>query len=243
MSFQKAFIIDGLRTPFTKAGKEFHNIHPKDLGAVNLKEFLYKMSLTENEIDEVIFGNTFTLPDAPNIARIITLLSGLSNKIPAATIHKNCASSMESFLIALSKIQAGYNQSIIAGGVDSMSYMPFIMTQPATYKLQSLFLSKRLKEKWKVLLSFKKKELKLIYPLIEGLKDPLTGYSMGETAELLVREFGISREAQDSFAVNSHKKAEAAKERLKEELFPFFTPDQVVSEDLGVKSNLSEKRI
>ena len=243
MSFQKAFIIEGLRTPFTKAGKEFHSIHPKDLGIANLKEFLYKMSLTGNEIDEVIFGNTFTLPDAPNIARIITLLSGLSNKIPATTIHKNCASSMEGFLIALSKIQNGYNQSIIAGGVDSMSYIPLIMTQPATYKLQSLLLSKRLKQKWKALLSFKKKEFKLISPLIEGLKDPFTGYSMGETAELLVREFGISREAQDSFAVNSHKKATAAKERLKEELFPFFTPDQVVSEDLGIKSNLSEKRM
>ncbi|MBC6415394.1 MAG: thiolase family protein [Bdellovibrionales bacterium] len=243
MSSEKAFLIEGLRTPFVKAGKEFKDIHPKDLGITNLKEFLYKMNFKGNEIDELIFGNSICLPDSPNIARIISLSSGLSHTIPATTIHKNCASSMESFFIAVNKIERGYNQSVIAGGVESMSYTPFILPQSLTYKLQSFILSKKLKQKISSLLQIKKKDLKLISPILEGLKDPFTGYSMGETAEILVREFNISRKEQDFFAMNSHKKAFLAKKRLKEELFPFFTPNQVVFEDLGVREKISEKRM
>ena len=239
----QAFVVDGLRTPFVKAGKEFYDIHPKDLGISNLREFLHKMDFKGNEIDEILFGNSFTLYDAPNIARIISLSSGLPQSIPATTIHKNCASSMESFLIALHKVQQGSSESIIAGGVDSMSYIPFMLTQSLSTKLQALFLSKTWKQKRKSLFSIKRKEIKIISPLIEGLKDPFTGYSMGETAEILVREFGISREDQDNFAINSHKKAYLAKERLKEELFSYITPQHVVTEDRGVRTQISLKKL
>ena len=239
----QAFIVDGLRTPFVKSGKEFRNIHPKDLGINNLREFLYKMDFKGDEIDEVLFGNSFTLPDSPNIARIISLSSGLPQSIPATTIHKNCASSMESFLIALHKIKQGTSQSLIAGGVDSMSYVPLTLNQSFSNKIQAFFLSKTWKQKRKALLSIKRREIKVLSPLLEGLKDPFTGYSMGETAEVLVREFGISREEQDVFAINSHKKAKEAKERLNEELFPYLTPDETVFEDRGVRSQISQKKL
>ena len=240
---RQVFVVDGLRTPFSKAGKEFRCIHPKDLGTANLREFLNKMEFKGDEIDEVLFGNSFTLCDSPNIARIISLSSGLPQSIPAATIHKNCASSMESFLIALHKIQQGDSASIIAGGVESMSYVPFMLSQSLSYKIQALFLSKNWRHKKKSLFSIKKKDIKILSPLLEGLKDPFTGYSMGETAEILVREFNISRSAQDSFAIESHKKATRAKERLKEELFPYITPDHIVFEDRGVRTQISQKKL
>ena len=85
--------------------------------------------------------------------------------------------------------------------------------------------------------------MRLLSPLLEGLKDPFTGYKMGETAELLAREFGISREEQNEFALNSHKKAWAAKAKLKEEIFSFWTKEQVVEEDKGPKPKLSLKSL
>ena len=238
-----AFIIDGLRTPFVKAGKEFRDIHPKDLGINNLREFLHKMEFQGDEIEEVLFGNSFTLYDSPNIARVISLSGGLAQSVPATTIHKNCASSMESFLIALHKVQQGSRSSLIAGGVDSMSYLPLILSQSLSHKVQSFLLSKTWKQKIKSLFAIQKKDLKIISPLIEGLKDPLTGYSMGETAEILVREFGISRTDQDSFARDSHHKAHKAKELLREEYFPYITSTETVFEDRGVREKISLKKL
>ena len=239
MSSKKVFVVDGLRTPFVKAGKEFKKIHPKILGYKNLKEFLYKMNFKGTEIEEVIFGHSFTLPDSANIARLIGLYGGLDKKIPASTIHKNCASSMESFMISAHKIQNGPCSSLIAGGVESMSYAPFFLNQNLSHQLQDLWFSKSWKQKARTLLSIKKRDIRIFSPLLEGLKDPFTGYMMGETAELLAREFAISKQEQNEFAVNSHKKAWANKEKLKEEMFSFWVKEQVIEEDKGIKPRLS----
>ena len=243
MALEQVFIVDGLRTPFVKAGKEFANLHPKTIGTANLKEFLYKMNFKGTEVEEVIFGNSSMLTDAPNIARVIALQAGLDKKTSATTVVKNCASSMESFVIGLKKIETGLYDSVITGGVESMSFIPFSLSYNFSQKIKSFMLAKKLTEKWKTLLSVKKEDLKPIYPLFEVLKDPFTGYSMGETAELLAREFNINREAQDEFAFNSHKKASLAKDKLKEETFPFFTEEQKVDTDKGVKANMSKKRM
>ena len=243
MSQQKVFIIDGLRSPFVKAGKEFKNIHPKILGSKNIKEFIYKMNFKGNEVEEVIFGNSFTLPDAPNIARVIALYGGLDKKTTGSVIHKNCASSMESFVIAVNKIQNRLCKSVIAGGVESMSYTPLFLTQNLSRQLSRIKLSKSWKQKLRFLLSIKKRDIQVLSPLLLGLKDPFTGYSMGETAEILAREFEITKEEQNEFAVNSHKKAWTAKEKLKEEIFPFYTTDQAIDEDKGVKASVSIKRL
>jgi len=240
---KKVFLVDGLRTPFVKSGKEFRVIHPKDLGANNLREFLYKMDFKGDEIDEVLFGNSYTLYDSPNIARVISLSAGLPLSIPATTICKNCASSMESFIIGLHKIRDGADESIIAGGVESMSYVHLMLSPSFSDKIQAVFFSKTYRQKMKSLFSIKRKDIKILSPLLESLKDPWTGYSMGETAEILVQEFNISRAAQDAFALESHKKAATAKERLKEEMFPYITPHQTIYEDQGVRPHISQKRM
>lgn len=240
---KQVFLVDGLRTPFVKSGKEFRGIHPKDLGTNNLREFLYKMNFKGDEIDEVLFGNSYTLYDSTNIARVISLSAGLPLSIPATTICKNCASSMESFITGLHKIQEGASESIIAGGVESMSYFPLMLSPSFSDKIQAIFFSKTYRQKMKTLFSIKRRDIKVLSPLIESLKDPWTGYSMGETAEILVQEFNVSRAAQDAFALESHKKAATAKERLKEEMFPYFTPDQTIYEDRGVRPHISQKKV
>ena len=242
-SSKKVFVIDGLRSPFVKAGKEFDSLHPSVLAGDNLREFFYKMEFQGKEVEEVILGNAFTLPDSSNIARLAALRAGLPKEISATTTLRNCASSMESFVSAMAKIQAGLYDSAIAGGVESMSRAPFYLSRNLSQKLQRLIVSPSLKQKIKSLLSIKISDLKPVMSLVEGLKDPWTGLSMGETAELLAREFHISREEQDDFALLSHKKACEGEKYLKEEIFPVFTKTQAVYKDTGPKKSLSKKRM
>ncbi len=241
-SQKKVFVIDGLRTPFTKAGKEFDNLHPNILATHNLKEFLYKMNFTGNEIEEVILGNGFTLPDSFNIARVAVLQAGMPKEVSATTTLRNCASSMESFVTGMAKIQAGLYNSVIVGGVESMSHIPFLFNRNFSKIIQHIMLSKSFKQKLKSIQSLKLSYLKPIISLLEGLKDPITGYSMGDTAELLAKEFNISRKDQDEFAFLSHKKACNSEQKLAEEIFPFFTDHQVVNKDMGPRA-MSEQRL
>ena len=240
---KKVFVVDGLRSPFTKAGKEFESIHPSLLASHNLREFLYKMSFRGKEIEEVIFGNTMTLADSINIARVIALQAGLPKSVSATTTLRNCGSSMESFVTGLAKIQAGFFSSVITGGVESMSQAPLFINYALTKAVQRIIFSKTWKQKVKSFFSIKLSDLKLYSPILEGLSDPFTGYSMGETAELLAKEFNILREDQDQFAISSHKKALANEEKLKEELFPVFTDTQVISKDTGPRKTLSQKKM
>ena len=103
--------------------------------------------------------------------------------------------------------------------------------------------SKTLKQKLRSVFSMKLSYLKPVIFLKEALKDPLTGDSMGDTAELLAKEFNISREDQDEFAMLSHKKAYEGVSKLKEELFPFFTGSQLVDKDTGPRTSLSQRRM
>ena len=240
---KNTYIIEGLRTPFVKAGKEFNNLHPAALAAHNLREFLYKMDFKGQEIEEVILGNAFTLPDSSNIARVVALQAGLPKEVSATTTLRNCASSMESFVTGMAKIQAGLYNNAIVGGVESMSNVPFLFSRKLSQIIQRFSLSKTFKQKLKTISSIQWKDLRPRLSLLEGLKDPWTGYSMGETAEILAREFHISREAQDEFAILSHKKAFEGKNNLKEELCPVFTKTYVVDKDTGPRSLLSKNRL
>lgn len=235
--------MEGLRTPFVKSGKEFNSLHPVVLASQNLREFLNKTNIPGNQIEEVILGNCFTLPDSSNIARVVALRAGLPKEVSATSTLRNCASSMESFTTGAAKIQAGMNSSIIAGGVESMSCVPFMFSLRLSRHIQNFMLSKSLKQKLKIIFSLHWKDLKPRAPILEGLTDPFTGYSMGETAELLAKEFNISRREQDEFALSSHKKACAGEHKLKEELFPFFTESRTVDRDTGPRKSLSLKRL
>ena len=239
---KKVFIVDGLRSPFVKSGKELDGLHPSLLSAYNIRELVYKWNLQGEDIEEVLLGNGFTLPDSANIARLASLQAGLPKSISAATILRNCASSLESFAVGLAKIQSQHYHSALVGGVESMSNAPVVLKKSVFQKLKAFLFSKSLKQKLKVIRSIKLSELKPEFSLIEALRDPFTGYFMGETAELLAREFSISREDQDRFAVLSHQKAVQAESRLKEEIFPLVTTKQVIKKDTGPKSSASLKR-
>ena len=240
---RKVFLIEGLRSPFVKAGRELARIHPADLSAQNIKELLLKLALKGDEIDELILGNGWTLPDSLNIARVSALRAGLPKEISAFTVLRNCASSMESFVTAGAKIQAGLYESALAGGVESMSLTPFLFSEGLKSVFTRFFMSKTKWGKLKSLLALRLSHLKPIISLKEGLKDPFTGELMGETAERLAFEFSISRLEQDQFALLSHKKALKARDRLKEEIFGFTTLEKYIERDTGPRPSLSLKRL
>ena len=238
-------IVGGLRTPFAKAGGELQSFHPVDLAAQNLKELMFRLNLKDKFLDEVVLGNVANPSDAVNIARVSVLRAGLSQRISAFTVHRNCASSLESLAVATAKIKSGMSEVMIAGGVENMSQIPFLFPQEFVNFFGHFLRSKTLKAKLKTLSFFRPHFLKPRIGLLEALNDPVAGISMGETAEVLAKEFGISREEQDEFAFQSHKKAIQARDRLKEELFPLFSGKkyQVVDEDKGPRENISKEKI
>src|ERR671919_724081 len=124
------------------------------------------------------------------------------------------------------KVRFGEADVVLAGGTESMSRIPLLVSPGLTEVYAGLFTARTFQQKAQALLRFRPRDLQPVVALTEGLKDPVCGLNMGETGELLAREFGISREAQDAFALRSHQRTVAAQQagRLAEEIVPVFVP-------------------
>ncbi len=238
---QRIAIVSGYRSPMGKAGGVLKNLTAHDLGARILKEVVIRSKIDPQKIDEVIIGNCGQPPEAANISRVIMLKAGLPEKIPAFTVHRNCASGMEAMTTAMSRIQNGEAEIIVAGGVESMSNFPLIYGKKMTELFASLMKSKTLGQKLQTILSFRLSFLAPVVGVVQGLTDPISGLIMGCTAENVARDFAITREEQDQFSLASHLKAEAAMNKgiFKEEIIPVFNDDErnslMIEEDEGVR--------
>lgn len=217
-------IIEGVRTPFCKAGTELAALDAVELGRAVVTSLLVKTGLDPGLVDEVIFGCVSQPADAANIARVIALRSGIPASVPAATVHRNCASGVESVTQAYEKMCAGRGGIFIVGGTESMSQMPLLFSPRAANKFSRLQRAKSLAQKLAAASRFRPRDFKPRMGLQLGLTDPVSGLNMGETAELLARELGITREEQDAFALESHRRAIAGREKRSAEITPVF-PD------------------
>jgi len=234
---------DGYRTPFAKAGTALAEVPARELGRIAVTELLARHGVDPQEVDEVIMGNVAQPSDSTNIARVVALLSGIPERVPAVTVQRNCASGMEAIVQAHERIAAGNAELIVAGGTESMSQIPLFLSRGMTRVFERLSRAKSIGERVAAVAGAKPKDLKPRVALLEGLTDPVSGLNMGQTAELLAKEFGISREAQDDFALMSHRRAMAATDegRLPEEIVPVFAqPYQTpVLVDVGPRRNQS----
>ncbi|MFK5936928.1 MAG: thiolase family protein [Sulfurimonas sp.] len=212
MKKERIAIVSGLRTPMAKSGGKFKNLQADTLGSRLVRELMMESSLDFNQVDEVIIGNVSQPVHAANIARVIALRAGFDESIPAMTVHRNCASGMESITTAASRIYAGEGNVYLCGGVESMSNIPFIYNKNMTGMFEQLAKSKTALDRVKTLFGFRPSYLKPIIGIMSGLTDPVSGLLMGSTAEILARDFGISRAEQDAFALTSHKKAIVARD-------------------------------
>ena len=238
---ERIAVIAGFRSPMGKAGGVMKNLTAHDLGARIVKEVVIRSGIDPETIDEVIVGNVAQPAEAANIARVIALKAGLPEKIPAFTVHRNCASGMEAMTVACSKILNDEAQIILAGGVESMSNIPLFFGKKMTEFFGQLFKAKTFSQKLKVFSTFRLYFLKPVIGFQQGLTDPVSGLIMGCTAENVAKDFKITRQEQDEFSLRSHQLAERAMASgiFIEEIIPVFNNDeknsQMIEEDEGVR--------
>ncbi|PWB50486.1 MAG: acetyl-CoA C-acyltransferase [Anaerolineales bacterium] len=199
---KEVVIVDAVRTPVGNLGGMFRDYDAVALLQFVVKGILERTKLDPTTIDEIIFGCVFQSSDAPNIARVAALKSGLPIDLPAYTVARNCVSGMDTIIQAYRSIQTGDGEVYLVGGVESMSNIPYLVRGA----------------RW----GLKLRHAQFTDALWEGLTDPNCEQIMGRTAENLVEEFNLTRLQQDEFAVNSHKKAFQAHSngRFNDEVIP-----------------------
>lgn len=236
------YLVDGKRTPQVKSGADLKDIAAPFLGHYLIRHLVDKYALPLDQIDEVIVGNTGTPAKYPNVGRVIALEAGLHKKTSGYSVHRNCASGMEALSQAFDKISSGRNHLIFAGGVENMTQMPLMFNKHMTDFFVELMKAKSTAQKMKIFSTFRPHFLAPVIAIEQGLTDPFCGRNMGQTAETIARELGISRLEQDEFANLSHKKtALATKEgKFREEILPIMAGhklDKMIADDIGFRAN------
>jgi len=226
-------VVRGLRTPFAKSGTHYAHLSALDLGKMVVTELIERSGIDPMSVQELIFGNVIPSVKAPNIAREIILGTGLPRKIPGYTVSKACASANQAITSAADLIFRGYADVVVAGGAESLSDIPILFSKNFSDALVSASKQKSMGGK---LGSFSKIRPKDLAPDAPAIAESTTGLTMGESAEKMAKENGITREAQDKFALQSHKRAAAATEsgRFKDEVMTVVVPpgyDNIVEND------------
>jgi len=221
------FIIDGLRTPIGKMRQSLKGVSPITLGAGVIKALLEKHRIEGSLVDEVIIGNVVSAGLGQNPARQVAINAGLPVKTPAFTVNKVCGSGLKSVILATQAILCRDSDLILAGGIESASRCPYVLPR-----------------------SKKSKEIQdedLFDSLIsDGLWCNLNNTHMGTIAEYTAKKFSISREEQDTYAFNSHKKACEAQEKglFLDEIVPVsLNGDIVLSTDERPRKELTLEKL
>jgi len=232
-------VIRGLRTPFAKSGTHYARLSALDLGKIVVAELVERSGINPNDVQELVFGNVIPSVKAPNIAREVILGTGLPRKIPGYTVGKACASANQAISAAADLVFRGYADTVIAGGAESLSDVPILFSKNFSEALVSA--SKQRSMGGKVG-SFRKLKMKDFAPVAPAIAESTTGLTMGESAEKMAKENGITREAQDQFAWQSHTRAAeaTANGRFKDEVMTVVVPpsyETVVETDNLVRAD------
>ena len=193
MAARSVVILGAARTPIGRYGGSLKDLHPAELGAVAARAALERAQVPADEVDEVIIGHARQAGSGPNPARQVAHHAGIPVRSPAYTINKACASGMQAIASGAQSILLGESDCVVVGGVESMSRMPYLIDAADA--------------RW----GHKMGNFELVDAMYrDGFQDPLSGLIMGETAEVLARKCGITRDASDAYALESQQKAEAA---------------------------------
>lgn len=208
---RRVVILAGWRTPLARAGGAFAQEDAGHIGAAIARETIARAGVDVAEIDEVIVGCAGPPHDSANVGRVIGLRAGVPESVPGRTVARNCASGMEAITSAATCIEAGRGSLYLVLGVEMMSRFPLIMGERLTRFFARLSSAKTPLQKAGVMASFRPAMLAPRIALMEGLTDPISGLIMGKTAEILAREWSITREDADRYALESHARAKAAR--------------------------------
>lgn len=210
MNGNRVFIVDGARTPFLKAAGKVGPFAAADLAVAAARPVLMRMPFTPEDIDEAIVGCVIPSPNEANIARIIALRLGCGKKVPAYTVQRNCASGLQALASAAERIALGRADLVLAGGTEAMSNAPIQWNTAMVNWLSAVMSARSFGARASAIASIRPSYLKPVITLLLGLSDPLVKLSMGQTAEIVAKRFGISREQMDAYALRSHQRLAAA---------------------------------
>lgn len=212
-------VVGGARTPFAKVGSALKDVPALDLATHSVNGALAKLDLDPNVVDQLVYGTVVVDPTIPHLAREINFKSKLPASVQSLTVTDNCISGTSAIAAVHDAIATGRTAVGIAGGVESMSNPPVLFTKRAGRIFLDAAASKTLGGRIRSLAKLRPRDFK---PWAYGIAEPSTGLTMGEHTEITVKEWQISREAQDTIAYRSHVKAHKATEdgRLTDEIYP-----------------------
>ncbi|MBA3640399.1 MAG: acetyl-CoA C-acyltransferase, partial [Acidobacteria bacterium] len=203
-------VVSAARTPIGRYGGSFRNVHPAELGATAARAAIERGGIAGESVDEVLMGHGRQAGSGPNPARQVGRRAGLPDSVPAQTINKACASGMQAVATGAQSILLGESQVVLAGGIESMSRMPYLIDSEDA--------------RW----GHKMGNFTLVDAMYrDGFTCSLSGMIMGETVEMLAREYGISRDASEAYALETQRRAGVAIStgRFREELAPVTVTD------------------
>jgi acetyl-CoA acyltransferase len=236
---RRVAIVAGLRTPFVKANTAFKDLSALELGKQVVAEIVQRAEVPADAIDQIVFGAVIPSVQLPNIAREVGLAAGLPKKVDAYSVVRACATSMQALTSAADSIAMGEVDLAVVGGVEAMSDVPIMYARPVAQAIAAASRGRTLMEK---VSAFHEVRAKDLLPVPPAIAEYSTGLSMGESAEKMAKENGISREAQDAWAHRSHFLAAQAWEtgKFRHEVMRVLTGDnydQVVAEDNIVRKD------
>lgn len=230
---ERAVIVDALRTPIGRYRGALKDVRPDDLAALVLAQSVRRNQLDPAAIEDVYFGDANQAgEDNRNVARMAVLLAGLPVEIPAATMNRLCGSGMQAIVSATRELETGNGDLFLAGGVESMTRAPYVLEKPQQEFPRGPQTLHDTTIGWR-----------MINPRLAARYPPI---SLGQTAEVVARQYGISREAQDRFALESHQRAIAAQDacHFRSELIPVPLPDgSLLETDEGPRRDTSLEKL
>ena len=242
---RQIFIVDGVRTPFLKARTGPGPFRPSDLAVHAGRALLARQPFEPPEFDEVILGCIMPGPEEANISRVVSLRLGCGDRVPAWTVQRNCATGMQAIDSAARSIAAGRAELVLAGGSEAMSHAPVLWGPAMTTWLAQFMAARSVGDRVKALTQLRPSFLKPVIALLLGLTDPVVGLSMGQTAEVISRRYGLSRNDMDAYAARSHLRLAAAQDEGRlDEIVPLIdNAGKVYDYDDGVRPDSSVEKL
>ena len=238
---RRVAVVAGVRTPFARSGTIFRDVPAVALARYAVKELVYRAEIDGHEIDQIVFGQVIASVLTPNVAREVSLLPQFPPTIPAYSVNRACASAAQAIENVATQIAVGHIDAGIAGGVESLSDIPILHSRRFSRILMEASKARSMGQR---LSAFSRVRPKDLVPVSPAIAEPSTGESMGQSAEKMAKENGITREAQDRIALMSHQRASAATAdgRLTAEIVPWLGGkdlDQVTTSDNGIRPDTS----
>ncbi|MFV0283213.1 MAG: acetyl-CoA C-acetyltransferase [Castellaniella sp.] len=245
MAFEPVYLIDGARSPFLKARNAPGPFSASDLAVQTGRELLLRQPFAPTDLDEVVIGCAAPSADETNIGRVIALRLGCGDAVPGWTVMRNCASGMQALDSAAMGLQTGRHDLVLAGGVDALSRAPLLLSDALVHWLARWNQARTLGQRLPLLKDLRPSWLKPVIGLLKGLSDPVIGLSMGQTAENLVHDYGLTRAQLDEYAAQSHARALAARARgAFDEIVPLVdAKGTLYTEDDGVRADSTPEKL